>query len=237
MTLLLIETATETCSVALCVDHAVLASVTVVPQRSHVAELTSCIAQCMRTAGVSLASVDAIAVSSGPGAYTSLRTGVATAKGFCYALDKPLIAVDTLQALAWGARAELPHVASDEVLMPMLDARRDEVWTALFDTSLNVLIPATPLVLSNNSFEKWRTAHNVTGHVEKVILSGNGAEKARSGHFFEGSVKICARQSLASYLWALAKEKFEKSDFQDIAYFEPFYMKPPNITTSKNVVF
>ena len=152
--ILLIETSSEVCSVALAVNGSVIALVEDLQTSQHVALLTVQINTCCEKAGIQLAALDAVALSRGPGAYTSLRVGASVAKGICYALGKPLIAVDTLKALALASR-EQEHITDasanvTNVLVPLLDARRQEVWLGIYDTDLRELAPAQPLVLENN---------------------------------------------------------------------------------------
>lgn len=242
--ILLIETATEVCSAAMAVDGVVVALQEELHCTSHAALLTLQIEACVRQSGIPLQALDAVAVSQGPGSYTALRVGVSVAKGICYALAKPLIAVDTLLALA-AASAVYPPSASlwrvnpppstlhrSPFFMPMLDARRQEVWTAVYDTEMNVLAPAQPLIIENDLFENFiRTVIPSFGNTQ-VILSGNGANKIENVRHDKEAVvtskNICSSADLAPW----AERYFQSADFQNIVYFEPFYMKMPNITTS-----
>lgn len=238
--LLLIETATEVCSAAIAVDGRVIALAEEPDQPNHAARLTLLIQECTRQAGLTLAALDAVALSRGPGSYTSLRVGSSVAKGICYALDKPLLAVDTLRALAGAALAEYHKTEadlSDLLILPMLDARRKEVWTAVYDAQLHELVPAQPLVLEHNLFADY--LHAIPGkHPEsRYVVTGNGGLKLENEKFFEGSVFSPVRKCSAAYLSSLALIKFQNADFQDISYFEPFYMKMPNITTPGKAPF
>jgi tRNA threonylcarbamoyladenosine biosynthesis protein TsaB len=241
--ILLIETSGEVCSAAISVDGRVVALVEAPDTQSHAALLTLQIGECSNKAVVPLAELDAVAVSKGPGAYTSLRVGASVAKGICFALDKPLIAVDTLLALAHASRSwmgkmqsgNLPTVAP--IYVPMLDARRQEVWLAIYNEDLVEIAPPQPLILDNNSFEKFVFEKTGGAQIKWIVLSGNGMEKTRSGDNFKKSVFSEQGKSSASYLADLAEQYFQSADFQDIAYFEPYYMKPPNITTSSKPLF
>ncbi len=257
--ILLIETATEVCSAAMAVDGVVVAIQEELHCTSHAALLTLQIEACVRQSGISLHALDAVAVSRGPGSYTALRVGASVAKGICYALQKPLIAVDTLLALAAASKLDglkfevqspgvhptsnlklqTPELQTPELqtlelqtfFMPMLDARRQEVWTAVYDAGMNVLAPAQPLIIENDLFENF--IHAVIPDLSnvQVILSGNGANKIENVRCNKEAVviskNICSSADLA--LWA--EQFFQTADFQDIAYWEPFYMKLPNITT------
>jgi tRNA threonylcarbamoyladenosine biosynthesis protein TsaB len=241
--ILLIETSGEVCSAAISVDGRVVAIAEDLNTQSHAALLTLQIADCAKAAHIPLAELDAVAVSKGPGAYTSLRVGASVAKGICYALDKPLIAVDTLLALAHATRLWKQHTPSiDQVsgahlFVPMLDARRQEVWLAIYDEALREIAPAQPLILENNSFEIFISEKAGGVEIERVFLSGNGLEKTRSGESFKKAVFSELGKCSARHLVGLAEQYFQSTDFQDIAYFEPYYMKPPNITTSSKPLF
>jgi tRNA threonylcarbamoyladenosine biosynthesis protein TsaB len=223
------------------VDGSVLALMEDLQTSQHVALLTLQISACCEKVGISLAELDAVALSCGPGAYTSLRVGASVAKGICYALGKPLIAVDTLKALAFASREQgnILDAGADvtNVLVPLLDARRQEVWLGVYATDLRELSPAQPLVLENNSFEKLLSGIFGEELLIRAILSGNGMEKIRSGNFFKGAVFSKTLQCSAGFLATLAEQQFQNADFQDIAYFEPYYMKPPNITISTKPLF
>lgn len=239
--LLLIETASEVCSAAIAVDGQVVALVEDLHAPSHAALLTLQIEACVKQAGLPLASLDAVAVSRGPGAYTSLRVGASVAKGICYALDKPLIAVDTLLALAHGSREADGEGAQPVLYVPALDARRQEIWTAVYDADLQLLAPAQPLILENNSFQNYlQDCHlpdNSGRPFARAVVSGNGVEKIRSGGFTEPTVFFSEIRCSARHLLAPATLFLQNADFQDVAYFEPFYMKLPNITTPNNLSF
>jgi len=267
--ILLIETSSEVCSTAISVDGRVVALSENLETQSHAALLTLQISECSEAAGIPLAQLDAVALSRGPGSYTALRVGASVAKGICYALDKPLIAVDTLLALAYASRMvtgdwelviggipssvqyptsygkpaadkisqypisqyPISQYPNTPIFVPMLDARRQEIWLAVYDAELREIAPAQPLVLENNSFEKFISEK--TGGVEfsGIVLAGNGMEKIRSGGFSEKIIFSETKKCSAANLAMLAEHFFQNTDFQDIAYFEPFYMKAPNITT------
>jgi len=236
--ILLIETATEVCSVAVAIDGETVSLAEDPAQPNHAATLTLLIRECIRQVNLTPADFDAVAVSRGPGSYTSLRVGVAVAKGICYAADKPLIAVDTLRALAAASLVQYTdNDAAKVIAMPMLDARRNEVWTAVFDHNLQELIPAQPLILEHELFQKLLQTlpSRSTGLVP--VVSGNGSEKMMNAHIFENVVFAPIRACSATHLAVIAEQIFQNADFQDTAYFEPFYMKPPNITISNRRPF
>lgn len=232
--ILLIETATDVCSAAIAVDGRIIALSEQSPTLQHAALLTLQIETCVRDAGLSLAMLDAVALSRGPGSYTALRVGAAVAKGICYALDKPLIAVDTLQVLARASLTDLPeNPGTRTLLVPMLDARRQEVWTAVYDDQGRLLAPAQPIIMENNLFENFLAAHVPGGSGKRLVLSGNGMQKLQNVPGSVLAVFSPVEKCSATYLAPLAELFFQNSDFQEVAYFEPFYMKPPNITIPK----
>lgn len=245
--ILLIETSSEVCSTALSVDGEVVAISENPETQSHTALLTLQIDECCRAASLALAQLDAVAVSKGPGSYTALRVGSSVAKGICYALGKPLLAIDTLQALAFAAQGvNIPHPPTSGkptagkpsiVFFPMLDARRQEVWLAAYDAALTELSPAQPLILENNSFEMYAKTNLGGIAFDWIVLAGNGMKKVRSGRFPENVTFSEVEKCSARHLAWLAERHFQSKNFQDIAYFEPLYMKPPNITTPGKPLF
>lgn len=238
--ILLLETSSEVCSAAISIDGVAVALSEAPEAISHAALLTLQIQECAQKAGILLADLDAVAISQGPGAYTALRVGASVAKGICYALDKPLIAVDTLLALAQASAASgLPNGLSSYpyIYAPMVDARRQEIWLALYDAAFREIAPAQPLILENNSFYDFIEKNGGGKELSGIVLSGNGMEKTRSGILPDLVIYSEIKKCSASYLAKLAELKFQGVDFQDIAYFEPFYMKPPNITISTKPSF
>lgn len=221
--ILLIETATGVCSVAVSDGLELLSIQQAEGTRQHAAQITLLIQAVLEQARLELVELDAVAVSSGPGSYTSLRVGASTAKGICYTLDKPLIAVDTLQSLAL---ASLQKEREEGLYQPMIDARRMEVYTARFDAANERLEEAAPLIVGEATFQETLNRGAL------LILSGNGAEKCRkvlpeTGILY--SPVVCS----AAHLMPLALRKLEAADFEDVAYYSPFYLKPPNVTQSK----
>lgn len=230
--ILLIETSGTVCSAAMAVDGQVIALVETAEVNNHAAFLTLHIEACCRESGLALAQIDAVAMSKGPGAYTSLRVGASVAKGICYALDKPLISLHTLEALAYGClEIGLPADGLIPLWVPMLDARRQELWLALYGADMQEIAPAQPLILENNSFEDFLMQYVGDGSGFRFVLSGSGIEKVRSGGFLTKNHFWGAQKNSAANLAVMAEKAYKMADFEDIAYFEPFYMKPPNITT------
>jgi tRNA threonylcarbamoyladenosine biosynthesis protein TsaB len=220
--ILLIETATAVCSVALSKDGTLLGIRESVSRNAHSSSVTVFIDAIMTEADISLEQLDAVAVSMGPGSYTGLRIGVASAKGLCYALGKPLIAVPTLQAIANGLLefASGPSAnALTELVCPLLDARRMEVYSAIFDKNLHEIRGTRAEIIDGNSFEEFLRDH-------VLIFGGEGSEKCKPvlGHL-KNARFIQGFETSALFMIHLAEEKFTSGHFEDPAYFEPYYLK------------
>jgi tRNA threonylcarbamoyladenosine biosynthesis protein TsaB len=215
--ILQIETATTVCSVALAKDGQLLAFKQLDERNIHAEVITLFIDELINNAAIKYSDLDAIAVSCGPGSYTGLRIGVSTAKGLCFALDKPLIAVETLEAMAYGVIALDQY--QDILLCPMIDARRMEVYTTLFDTQGNKIEPTTAKIIDENSF-------NEQLQITKILFFGDGAEKCRA--ILGDKVNALFMPDFvnsATQLTRRAFEKFNSHSFEDVAYFEPYYLK------------
>jgi tRNA threonylcarbamoyladenosine biosynthesis protein TsaB len=212
-----IETATTTCSVAAGENGVLVAVRSVHDGYKHAENLLRLVEEVMQEAGWKNDELSAIAVSAGPGSYTGLRIGVSTAKGLCYALDIPLITVSTLYSLASGFKRQFPD--SDVLLCPMLDARRMEVYTAVFSKNLDRLKPDAPLIVD--------ALESVPEILEQpIVFFGDGAEKcevvlAHPNATFNNSIQISAEDMLQS-----AFDLYHTQTFVDLAYFEPEYLKP-----------
>ena len=231
MKILLLESATDICSVAISINGVIQAQAENLQAMQHAAVLTRLIENALQQCGLQLRALDAIALSSGPGSYTSLRVGTSTAKGIAYTLDKPILAIPTLQGLAWGAREKHPGAW----YLPMIDARRQEVWLALYDENLQEKQAAQPLILEAQALEQW-LHEQVPGFPETpVVLCGNGVPKVALPYpagLLDSGIHACT----AAHLPALAEAAFSSGTFVDTAYFEPYYLKAPNITVSKQAI-
>jgi tRNA threonylcarbamoyladenosine biosynthesis protein TsaB len=217
--ILQIETATTVCSVALAEDGNVLAYKEIGQRNIHAEAITLFIDEVLKEAGKNYTDLEAVAVSSGPGSYTGLRIGVSVAKGLCFALDKPLIAIETLEAMADGMIANDTTIDKDTLLCPMIDARRMEVFTAVFDVDGNKVKPTAAEIIDENSFSELLQTH-------KILFFGDGAEKCREVLGSNNNALIVADFSnSARYLTNKALKKFLAGDFEDTAYFEPYYLK------------
>lgn len=221
-----IESATDICSICLSEGEKIVAQQEILNTQNHASQITILISKCFEDAKLQLRDLSAVAVSHGPGSYTSLRVGAATAKGICYALNLPLIAVDTLAALALSVGAN-----HDELVVPMIDARRMEVYCSVFDTNGKKIMQNEPKVIDNQSFSNFFETH------QKLVFCGNGAAKCESiltNAFsrFRTDVVCSAR-----HLPPLSNRAFLAKQWQDLAYYAPDYGKAPNITISnKNML-
>jgi len=219
MLILQIETATAVCSVALSQNGKTIGQVEIDSPNVHASKLTRLIEQVMGECSLPLNQLDAVAVSKGPGSYTGLRIGVSTAKGLCYALDKPLIAIDSLHALASGFVYKNTGLPEESLLYPMIDARRLEVYTAVFNTRGDILKKTSAQVLDADFF----TGCNEEG---PFILFGDGADKFKEIFSDDKRILIVPQfRPSAAHLTLLASKSFSSSNFEDNAYFEPFYLK------------
>ena len=217
--LLFLETATQVCSVALADGDQLLALKESESANSHSSLLTTFIQEVISEAGMKLNDLDAIVVSKGPGSYTGLRIGVSTAKGLCYSLEKPLIAINTLQSLAIGMRDIIKPEAENVLFCPMIDARRMEVYTAFYDANNKVIQATSAQIIDENSFVDLLKTH-------QIYFGGDGAEKCKdalaqnTNAIFIDDFRISAKDMIE-----IASAKFEQKQFEDVAYFEPYYLK------------
>jgi tRNA threonylcarbamoyladenosine biosynthesis protein TsaB len=226
MLLLSLETSSPVCSVAVHQAGVLLGQAELRLEKSHSSHLSLLINQLLENTGHSLQDVAAVALSDGPGSYTGLRIGGAAAKGLCFALDIPLLAISTLQALAWQVAA---YTASPEdyLFCPMLDARRMEVYTAVYTHYGQEILPPSALVLTPEVL-----IEQLRGH--RVLFFGNGAIKFQP--LVAESIQagfLTGIEPSAVAVGALAWGAFQRQEFQDVAYYEPFYLKEVYTTTQK----
>lgn len=207
-----IDTAVVSASLCLSKDDEVLKLKINPSQKDHASWIHVAIKEMMEEAGISLQELDAIAVSSGPGSYTGLRVSMATAKGLCYALQKPLITVGTLKMMAVAAMD-----TTTELLCPMIDARRMEVFTAVYDHSFSEILTPVNIILENDSFKELLQTNS-------ILFFGNGSEKFKSltrdtNAYFKNV------EANAKHMTGLSFSQFQKHEFADLAYSEPYYGK------------
>ena len=215
-----IETATKNCSVAIAKNGETIICKEIAEEGySHAEKLHVFIEEIIAETGISVHDLAAVAVSQGPGSYTGLRIGVSAAKGLCFALNIPLIAVDTLQTLASQAKV------SDGKIIPMLDARRMEVYSAIFNADLEIERPILAEVIDENSFEDL---------TETLYFVGDCAEKCKPVLTKENFVFLDdVKYPSAAAMSKISYDKFKISNTVDVAYFEPYYLKDFMITTPK----
>ncbi len=239
--LLSIETSTSACSVALHDGNTLLGCYELHTERTSAAMLTTLIGDLIKHTGHELRDLDAIAVAKGPGSYTGLRIGVSTAKGLCFALDKPLLSVNTLRALTEQVRPNLTHASADSLFhsltlspltfCPMIDARRMEVYCAFYDADGREIRPTAAEIIDENSFADLLSSG-------PVVFFGDGADKCRAvlgehpnAIFLNETVVPSART-----VGKLAGTLLADCRFEDVATFEPFYLKEFMTTQRKRAI-
>lgn len=207
-----LETSTKVCSVALSSEGILRFTEEIADdQYAHGEQLTRLIEKVVHLAGIGMKQLDAVSVASGPGSYTGLRIGISTAKGLCYALGIPLILIDSLTALAERAAEQFPN----KQIVPMIDARRMEVYTTVFAPNCEVLLPMRAMVLDEHSLSEF----------EPFVYFGDGAAKLQELWKQRDCVFDATLLSSAAGQVRLAFEKFNNKDFADLAYCEPIYLK------------
>lgn len=221
-----IETTTKNCSVSLA-DKGQLLAIRELNdgQYSHAEKLHVFIDEALKELNKSIQELDAIAVSKGPGSFTGLRIGVSTAKGLCFSLDKPLISISTLHALASTISVE-----QNVFIVPLLDARRMEVYSAIFDNTYNQLREIQAEVIDEQSF-------NTILNKDKVYFLGDGAEKCKTIIKHKNAIFLNGHFPSSKQMAKLSYDKYKKNDIEDVAYFEPFYLKDFLVTKSKKNYF
>jgi len=226
MIILHIETSTHVCSVALSENNRCIFSISNDEGMNHAAMLSSFIQEAL----VLLKSMDkklnAVAVSSGPGSYTGLRIGVSTAKGLCYGLNIPLISISTLEIMTIAAM-QLPNIIADNsCFIPMIDARRMEVYDAVFDEKMNLIRQVTADIITEDAFSEFLQN-------KRVYFFGNGSAKCKTLIHFTNACFLDNIDPLAENMIQPALQKYKENKFEDIAYFEPFYLKEFQTTLPK----
>ena len=214
-----IETSTNVCSVAVSEDGQCIFEQQERGEHGAGAErLGTMVAEAMSFTDNHAIPFDAVAVSCGPGSYTGLRIGVSMAKGICYGRDLKLLAVPTLELLCVPVLLRNPEMEENALLCPMLDARRMEVYAALYDRSLKVVRPVSADIVDSDTYKQWLDER-------PIYFFGNGAQKCADiinhphAHFIEGI------EPLAKWMQPLAEKRFLNEQFEDVAYFVPFYLK------------
>lgn len=219
--ILSLETSTTVCSVALHEAGKLLVSREILIPQSHASRLAVLIEEVKEASKLDFKQLSAIAVASGPGSYTGLRIGVSTAKGLCYALNIPLIAVETLDIMARQVhelRHPTPETRNPELYCPMIDARRMEVYCKVFDQSLSVINPVEAKVIDEQSFNELISNNT-------MVFFGDGSSKCKEILTSKNAVFVENIYPTASKLGELAYKKSIAGDVEDVVHFEPFYLK------------
>lgn len=214
-----IDTAIEIASISIAKNGEMIEEISNAEQKEHGGFLQTTIQKLLKNTSLSIKELDAVAVSAGPGSYTGLRVGIASAKGLCYALNKPLITIGTLKIAALAAILETnkESLSDSPLFCPMIDARRMEVFTALYNRNLEPLLGPCAMVLDQSSFAKMLLKN-------KIIFFGNGSKKWRLLCNDENA-RFITTLSNSLAMSKLAYKKYEFRQFADIAYSEPFYLK------------
>ena len=227
--IILIETSTSLCSTALVEDGKVVCERLSTEPRAHASMTAPYVNEMLKERGLGVKDCNAVAVSKGPGSYTGLRVGVSTAKGLCFGAGIPLISVGTLDTLVWQAMDEGLVPEGCRYIVPMVDARRMEVYTAIFTPDGKQVTPTEAMVVGENSFKEQLSEG-------PVLFIGDGAGKCQgvintyNAHF----VQCCPK---ASGMTRPAVAALNEGKFEDVAYFEPYYLKEFMTTTSKKKLF
>jgi tRNA threonylcarbamoyladenosine biosynthesis protein TsaB len=214
--ILSIDTSTKVCSVALHKEGKLLAISELYTEKSHSGMLTTLCENVVKHAGFTLRDLDAIAVAKGPGSYTGLRIGVSTAKGFCFALDKPLISVNALEAMAYQVK---DFYDETHLICPMIDARRMEVYCQVFDNQMNNISETEAKIIDEESFSELINE-------KKIVFLGDGALKCKDKITHENAIFLQTEITpSARTVGILATNFYEKALFENVVTFEPFYLK------------
>jgi tRNA threonylcarbamoyladenosine biosynthesis protein TsaB len=229
-TILNIETSTEVCSVTIAKDGELLFKKETSEGLSHAELLTVFIEELMAENSFKLNQLDAVAVSKGPGSYTGLRIGVSVAKGLCYGLDIPLIAVNSLEIMGTYAAKHFSQGADKSTLFcPMIDARRMEVYTALYDSQGKEIKPVSAEIIDEHFLADYLNN-------SKILFFGNGAEKCKTQITHPNAIFKGPEKTSAQFMHKLTEAKCNKKEFENVAYFEPYYLKNFVATISKNKI-
>lgn len=213
--ILSVDTSTKVCSVAIHESGLLLANAERFEENSHAERLALLIKEACNIAKLKLEQLDAFALAKGPGSYTGLRIGSSSLKGLCFALDKPLITLSTLRIMAEGM---FQMVDDDTLVCPMIDARRMEVYTAVYDSNGNAVLPEQAMIVDENSFSTLFAHH-------KILFAGNGAEKCKTIFTNKNALFVSDYHPFAKNMGELAFQSYKEKKFADVAYFEPEYLK------------
>lgn len=229
--ILSLESATSVCSVSISKGEEILSMKETVEGNRHSEWMTLYIENCIKEANCNYKDIDAIAVSKGPGSYTGLRVGYSIAKGLAYQLDIPIIEVNTIRSIAFGLKES---VQENDLIIPMVDARRMEVYLQYLDYNKEEISEVSPCILDEKDWSNLL-------EYNRVHIIGNGAFKFKNLECFETHKhKVVVHEDVinsAQFLISEALDKWNRQEFADVAYCVPFYLKSPNITQSKKPLF
>lgn len=234
--ILSIETSEKICSVALGDGYNIIGYKESREEKAHASKLTILIEELFKEKGLQYTQLSAVAVSKGPGSYTGLRIGVSAAKGICYALNIPLISIGTLNSLCWGllnssTYRELCHYTTDDCIMcPMIDARRMEVYRAMFNNKGEMISKVESEIITELSFSEIMQN-------KPVVFFGSGAEKCKQVFSSKNALFVNTILPHASFMVSPAYDAYNAKQFEDVAYFEPFYLKDFIATIPKKLKY
>jgi tRNA threonylcarbamoyladenosine biosynthesis protein TsaB len=232
---LCIDTATSVCSVVLAHNNKVLSIRESTDEKAHASNLGVFIKQVLDETGISVKQLDVVAVSKGPGSYTGLRIGVSTAKGLCYGAGIPLISVETLQIMAYGMCIHAINCikndfkAGSALYCPVIDARRMEVYTALYDFKNQMVKKTTATVVQESSFRSLLQK-------VQIVFAGDGANKYKKLLKHKNAMFLDEFSHSASYMVNIVQNAYRDRKFEVLAYFEPYYLKDFIATSPKRKI-
>lgn len=222
-----IDTSSSICSVALSKDGEVVMGLESSQKMDHSISLAPFIKKCLDYLSDRNERLDAVSVTSGPGSYTGLRIGLSMAKGLCFGYDIPLIALSSLAVMTVRAIFTYKDFSGEELIVPMIDARRMEVFTGVYDASLKLISSEESLILDENSLS------SLSGY-DKILFIGNGIEKFKGLYKGENAIWLGSYMPHAKYMPALSEKFYKERRFSDVAYTVPSYLKEYQATTPKN---
>ncbi|MCH5240137.1 MAG: tRNA (adenosine(37)-N6)-threonylcarbamoyltransferase complex dimerization subunit type 1 TsaB [Muribaculaceae bacterium] len=224
-----IETSSSQCSVCISKGAEIIVGFESSKNMDHSTSLAPFVEKCISELKSNDESLDAVSVSNGPGSYTGLRIGLSLAKGIAFGLSIPLITISSLEILAVRAMFSFPEISGEELIVPMIDARRMEVYTSVFDCRLDIIEPPRAEILTSNSFNELDKAR-------QVIFIGDGSEKFKD--LYEGDNAIWMGNGMphAKYMAPLSLKYYKEKKFADVAYAVPFYLKDYITTTPKSLL-
>jgi len=231
--ILSIETSTEICSVSISENGTLIDLREDLTGQNHSKLLTIFIDELLKKNGLAIHQFDAVAVSKGPGSYTGLRIGASVAKGLCYGAGVSLISVCPIEAMANHIINAQPEkgfeLSTNDILVPMIDARRMEVYTGIWNPSGEMLEAVHAKIIDENSFEEYSQ--------HRLVYFGNGSQKCENVFAGKNTVRIDGIYTSSAYMASLAQKKYSDGQFEDVAYFEPYYLKEFVTTVSSKKIF